>query len=318
MRIIFRVVVLTTTLNLLACEVDSYIENSCGDLPDLNEFGAIVERDSVMYYAPCFNPADGNEFVYIEWRSKEMINKLYAFNIQTGEKVFLADNVLYNPQWNSKDWIIFNRYDSEIWKVKSNGDSLSELFSNGTNYEIVISPDGRKFAFKNQIESEIKILISDINGVLLDSLLNTSFNDASWSRDNSKVAANKSGLSYILGYYDTSFTIYHQVFDNEGNTGEAWDHISDTEWFPDSKRILWLASGKYWTTNIETHRTEVFYEPCESNYNSFPNFSPDGNSIIWEKTKSAVLDGGNLLYLQNSIVLTDINGFNEITVLPND
>lgn len=226
MKNICRAVGITAALFYASCEIDPYIEDGCGNLPDLNELGYITVRDSVMYYAPFFNPNNENEFVYIEWNESDGINKLFTYNMSNGAKTYLTDNVDLYPQWNSKNWIVFNRYTTQIWKIKSNGDSLTMLFNTGTNLNLVISPDGQKIAFKNQIDNDIKIIISDINGQVLDSIDSYSFYAGSWSKDNLKISGTKSGEPYTLGYFDSSLQIFHALVDNEN--GETWDRITDT------------------------------------------------------------------------------------------
>lgn len=315
-NLFIAVTIVTVMIFFVTCEKDPFIGYGCGDLDDLKEWGYIIDKDSITYFSPCYNPNNNNEFVFIEKSDSDYISKLCTFNMLTKEKVLLADYPSYHPQWGKNNWIVFNRFNSQIWKVKSNGDSLTMLFSEGTNYNLVVNPEGNTFAFKNQIENEAKMLVSGINGIVADTLPTPIFNSASWSKDNDRISVVRSGFAYIIGYYNSNFTLFTELYDNEGKTGEAWDYISDTEWFPDSKNILWLASGKYWVTSIDTKNTYVFYEPCENNYNMYPSFSPDGTNIIWEKTVSQVLDNGNILKQTSSIVMTDIHGENEITILP--
>ncbi len=51
-------IIIAALLCLLTCSKDPYIDlPPCGDLPDIGgEWGYIIHRDSISYYAPCFSP----------------------------------------------------------------------------------------------------------------------------------------------------------------------------------------------------------------------------------------------------------------------
>lgn len=293
------------------------VTDSC-DLPDISigPFGTTMyEYDSVMYYAPCFNPNNSNEFVYIEERPYVFKSDLYTYNMLTGEKKYLSEGADYFPKWSKNNWIIFNR-GSQLWKIKSTGDSLMLLLSNGEYYDAEVSPSGEKIICRGYGDY-YKTIVCDINGNILDTLIDEYFGEGSWSFDGNKISTRRlvggfyQGSSF--GFYDSLLTTFVDVVLNSSSDPE--DFILDTEWFPNSQNILWYGSGRYSVTNTLTGETTLFSEYCESNYNFFPTFSTDGSKMLWEKNERDVLNTCDGYYVKTSIVLTDENGENEQIIL---
>lgn len=291
--------------------------DSC-DLPEITNGPsgiAYYEYDSVMYYAPCFNPQNSDEFVYIEKRPYSFKSELYKYNMLTHEKCYLADEVDYFPKWSKNGWIIFNR-GGQLWKVKSSGDSLALLLPDGMFYGAEVSPIKDEVICRGYDDYYFTIKC-DINGNILDSLDNEYFGEGSWSPDGSKISTRRfiggiyQGSSF--GYYDSTLTTFVDVVVNA--SADPADFIFDTEWFPDSHRIIWYGGSRYNVTNIITGETFLFSEYCESEYNFYPSFSTDAVKIIWEKNKKTILGTCDGYYLKTSIVITDIDGENEQVIL---
>lgn len=291
--------------------------DSC-DLPDITigPFGYTkYEYDSIMYYSPCFNPNNSNEFVFIEERPELSQSDLYIYNIVTGERKFLADQVDFFPKWSSNDWIVFNR-GSKIWKIKSSGDSLMLLFPVGEYYAVEVNPLGNKIICR-EYDDYYNLIICDFNGNIIDSINDSYFGEGSWSKDGNKISTRKLDGGFYqgssFGYYDSTLTNFTDIILN--NSTDPENFIFDTEWYPDSQRILWYGSGSYSITNIISGETTLFSIYCERNYNFFPSFSPNENKILWEKTEREVLNTCDGYHIKTSIVITDENGENEEIIL---
>jgi len=301
--------------NHVATEPDCFdlVVDLC-DLPDIDNGpweSTVLEYDSLVYHSPCFNPNDNSEFIFIEENKFFQSSNLCKFDLTSGIKTLLADGASGSPQWSIKDWIIFNR-GAEIWKIKSDGDSISALFDAAEYYDPEISPVGDKFIFR-RVDDYYTTLISTMDGAIIASLSDLYFGEASWSPDGEKIACKQVFGTGTFGYYNTSLTLFTPIIDND--SGTPYDFVTDTEWFPDSKNIFWFGSGKYSITNIETGETTSFSEYCDQNFNMYPSFSADGSKIIWEKTKKSLLDDCEGYHISTSIVITDIDGSNEETIL---
>jgi TolB protein len=68
----------------------------------------------------------------------------------------LHDGFASTPSWSPDgQWITFSEYD-KIWKMKINGDSLTQLTFEGRNFYPSWSPDGQWIAFDNWIPDDMK------------------------------------------------------------------------------------------------------------------------------------------------------------------
>lgn len=105
--------------------------------------------DRFSYWHPSINPNNEFEFCYL--RRENGIQQdddmdLFSFNICNGKTKLITKHVAYGPNWSVKNWIIFTGGDRELWKIKENGDSLTQLTHSGS-YQSWAKwcPDGSKY-----------------------------------------------------------------------------------------------------------------------------------------------------------------------------
>lgn len=318
MKILVWMVAVATIFFTQSCNIDPEIE-IIGDCEELDLMdGYSITIDSVMYYAPFFNPNNSDQFVFVEQSNSDFIKHLCIYDLNTHIKTYLCDDVSLNPRWTKNNWIVFNR-GGEIWKIKTSGDSLTLLFFNFSNYDPEINPRGDRIMFR-QSNDYYTTFLADINGIILDSISNEYFGEASWSPDGLKISSKLfSGEPYYLGgsfgYYDTTLATFTDVVLTTSN--DPSDRILDTEWLHDSKSILWLSGNDYKITNTESKQTSNFISICDTNYKLWPCYSNDGSKIIWERNYKEARNSGTELFWQSQIVITDSNGNNEIQIIPN-
>ncbi|KRP07301.1 MAG: hypothetical protein ABR94_09270 [Sphingobacteriales bacterium BACL12 MAG-120802-bin5] len=278
--------------------------------------GYTVTYDSIMYYAPCFNPNNSSEFTYIEW-DLYLPNRpkwLCTYNIVTGEKQYLADGASFNPVWCTNDWIVFNR-GGHIWKIQSNGDNLAPLFTDYACYDVVVNPSSTKMIFYMHNGTWYSTIVSDINGLVLDSIPNSYFGEAAWSPDGQYIASTGSQY-HSYGFYDTTLTNYTIIHEGYPNDPPS-ESVYDAEWYGDSENILWYKNREYFITNITTKQTTLFSSLCYNQFNLWPSVASDNSGILWERNNEANIDGNQYkVSSKTSIELTDMDGNNEFVVLP--
>jgi hypothetical protein len=104
-------------------------------LPDL----PTINYSSVQLKYPVFNPNNENEILFFYSDLSKNINQIVVVDIVANNARIILNNfeIITQPKWNNNDWILLNKkkanYQHEIWKIKSNGDSLTLLCSGGTN-----------------------------------------------------------------------------------------------------------------------------------------------------------------------------------------
>lgn len=98
---------------------------------------------------PRFNPENPYEISFISEINSN--HGLFVYNFCTHKTRFVVSSKIYyyNYNWGLNDWIYFTSYDQNIWKIKSNGDSLTQFTqSSQYNNNAKMSPDGKYIVYK--------------------------------------------------------------------------------------------------------------------------------------------------------------------------
>ncbi len=125
------------------------------------------------YIEPCFNPKNPEQLAYYRFDNTafEVGSEIWVADFCTGEKKMLVNNALYGLDWSVKDWLIYTADDQKIWKVKSNGDSLTQLtFVGDYNRYPKWSPDGERIAFNAEIQGGQYFFIMNSIGEIEDTV----------------------------------------------------------------------------------------------------------------------------------------------------
>lgn len=106
-------------------------------------------QDQYDYRLPCFNPSDPYEIAYLR-KDRDVLGEcpgaVFIFSFRTGEARQVASNACYGLDWSSTGWLIYTGIDRKIWKVKANGDSLTQLtFGEGFHNNATWNPNGQYF-----------------------------------------------------------------------------------------------------------------------------------------------------------------------------
>jgi len=134
--------------------------------------GTYFRKDKILYKTPCFNPNNDYEICYINDLDNGPTKKeLWKYNFCNGKKTKISSNIYYSLDWSVKDWIIYTSSDQQIYKVKSNGDSLTLLTNgNGINAVGKWSPNGTKFWYK---DGGTTYFICEEDGFVINSFTST-------------------------------------------------------------------------------------------------------------------------------------------------
>ena len=324
MRIPSIIVFFIFILEFTACSIDPKINPTLGDCPTLNELIStldypdggysigndfLIGADSAIIYCH-YVPGNNDEIIgyYSGYLSSNQAS-LVKYNLFTNE-IF---TILENPEFfaylviSSTGWLLFTLNDSQIWKVKINGDSLTQLTHNGVNFEFAWSPDGERFIYKQDYPiGTYNTIISDKNGNYLFSMgASYKIRNPVWSPDGKYIACgNFSGYYTEIDLINTSNWEIENLIDGEDIFTEK---IKDIDFFPDSKNILWATNTELRKTNIETGETEVIATTCDSQGFDAISISDDGQNIIVKKTVYTYYDSKHLL-ISPRIFLLDISG----------
>jgi Tol biopolymer transport system component len=275
-------------------------------------------------YSPCFNPNNGNEFVYVDEDRDAKTSMLIKYNLLSQQQVILLPKVgvVGQPKWGKNGWIVFSN-GANIYKVRDNGDSLTQLTFEYANQYPDIFGDKILFTRSEGPPGSSGIKIIDMEGNQIEDIFYSTLG----------VVLNKNvinGLGEIAGSLNRyKLGTYHlttkklEVF-LSSDTGYYQRIISDKCWHPNNTYIYFIAApiGGNDTTrlginkiNKHTQQETLVKNVCATRAYNYLSISPDGTKMIVER-ENTTLVSGNTLLVGSDIYIMDIDGRNEKKVFP--
>ena len=216
-----------------------WVPDSCDiNIPGhISVWGVSFTKQFPFYNYPSYNPNNPDEIVFREeWLIDTLINDtlydvihggLVKYNMATGDKELIYDGLVGpSPRWSRKGWILLFLPDYKIYKIKSNGDSLTQLTFEGTCLGPEWNKAGDQFVYSLISEDGNLAVFCDENGNEI--FRNNGGTDSpSWQHD--------SLLTHLSAY---ALRVWHPetleiLFLHESNKGGA----SGAEWL-DSEKII--------------------------------------------------------------------------------
>lgn len=110
---------------------------------DSNEIWYVFKYAYPLMRSPCFNPANTNEFVFLQ-RTTSDLDKILWVDFVNNAQYTLVDNgsdlaglpIGDEPQWAKNNQILFHRFDgsnSAVFKINSTGAGLEQLTTTVTH-----------------------------------------------------------------------------------------------------------------------------------------------------------------------------------------
>lgn len=104
-------------------------------------------------FEPAWSP-DGSTIAYVHGDTVSSLTGIWLTDTSgTNKQIIYASARAYSPSWSPDgQWIAFSD-GGDIYKIKLNGDSLTQLTDNGSNFFPAWSPDGQWIAYDSNNES---------------------------------------------------------------------------------------------------------------------------------------------------------------------
>jgi hypothetical protein len=317
------IIILLIYLAILpSCEVDPRLPlPECPTLEELllyvygdsedNDIGSGIEfitPDSGATFA-AFNPINQNQLIcYYSGYFTDYKSSLVTYDLNTKEfSSILIDPQLFSlPEISSNGWLLLTLSDSQLWKVKTDGDSLTQLTSGGLNANFTWSPNAEQFIYSTTLLTGIfQTLIADKNGTTVHTFPEHFIaKKPTWSADGNFIAYVEENSMDISIVYTDSWEIENII----KTSGEYDDNetVLDIEIYPDSKYIIWTTETELRKTDISTGHTEILSSTCDSKSYSIFDISADGAFIITRRVFYEMF--GDNVMLSSKFFLCDVNG----------
>ncbi len=249
---------------------------------------------------PRWNPNDPDEFTLLEYRSTSL-SRLWKYNLSTHELNLLTEgNILYSPEWGKTGWILLNMgWPANIYKIKANGDSLTQLTYDGQNFGGEWNYWGDTIVYYHAA-NDTRIMLAD--GTYIQHLPNGggyTENISSW-RHPHYLGSSSEGL-YIFNPYDG--IPINLITDTTTGSYYRISFVNDLD------RIAWVWDSGLHTTSISTHETVLIEETCSSNCYRSVDCHPMNNKLLLSRTKFTPDDPvPHAIKLETSIVIMNLDG----------
>jgi hypothetical protein len=150
------------------------------------------------------NPVNPSEAIIVVEGNILGYNKMFTFNIPSRTSKYLASIGDFLPQVNKQGWILYNTSDFDIFKIKANGDSLTQLTHNKRSMDPKWDHTGKNFYYLETayLNMQSAIIKRTASGVFLNQIEAGMPNIACFK---------KSDKILLMRVYDTTITVYQRT-----------------------------------------------------------------------------------------------------------
>lgn len=166
-----------------SCRKDTPADTECPDAYvlntiDINSLGyyfralgvnSATPTDPVYYYPqnnlitkPVANPSNAFEFIFLKKSTPQapnLVEELWKYNFCSNTFSILKtglDGIKPIIDWSNTDWILYSS-DNKIFKMKSNGDSVTYLSDNPGYFDLRWSPSGNSYAGYHSANQKVSV-----------------------------------------------------------------------------------------------------------------------------------------------------------------
>lgn len=271
---------------------------------------------SAHFSCPSVNPNNPNQFVCFKqdfnWPPKVSFI-IYDASTETEQVLFNFDGVMIgNLSWGKKDWIAYTSGPGTIRIFKSDGSNDHQIVASsrmnfGPGAGPAWSPDGNHLYYYN---------INPRGGIVCDTIGNIVSNKKiitmpSWNDNNFIIGGGGVVINLLALNSDTLKTIAEWTMQNE------YEQIQSIEWLPDNRHAVFSRHRGLYRIDSQTGEILLMKDWCEMKNYAMLSVSNKGNFILCEKVISRH-PSSSKAYYRHEIWKMDINGCNEVRVLPKE
>jgi hypothetical protein len=295
---------------ITGCKKDLDIVESQGDCNPILPCNKVTIEGGYTYIfdpnsttAPFFNPNNDNEFLFVSPSTENIYEKcIRIFNLQTKYiYTIYTGSLCCAPRWGKNDWILFGQNDENIYKIKSNGDSLTKLTSLNNLHHPIWNYDGTKFlAFTRA--SNLFSLLFDVNGNILDTIYFGRTSNSNFQHPNYIV----SNVYQNVSFFNLSTNNIEFNYDYSELNNGMWGSIF---WLNNNTVIYSNIAGLN-RLHIPSLNNKTFKKSCNSRVYVWGDINSSKTKMIWSIVNYIQIDECTLK-CKSRIFIMDADGSNE-------
>lgn len=283
----------------IGCRKETSPADTCIEIPPPPTGpGYKLTCGGICYGAVCINPKNADEILVFRNLVSNGKAALVKYDLKNKtNQVLFEGTIQFQPKWGKNGWILFN-YDNEIWRIKSDGDSLTQLTFNTFNFSPDWNYDGSKFIyFDRKIQNSI---IADFNGNHLDTTHNFGgFEIPCWQHDSLICGVGPSNTS-VGNPYDNKINLIYDFED--GHSGNA-------AWLNNEEYIWWYKEGIY-RSNYKTKETKQLKATCNAVFYLYTSYCPADDKVLFLRINRKLINK-NTIENSTDIVMMNHDGSGE-------
>jgi len=219
-------------------------------------------------------------------------------------------NMSHPADWGSNGWILLNLMSNEgenIYRIKDNGDSLSQLTFTRMNFNPLWSPSGGSFGYQYQPGGAYPIIM-DLSTNETDTVAGF-FNGGCWYAPNTLATLSSGVWLWQIGSEPYKVCDYPtDLYDFAGPSGIAV--------LADHTTAVWMHTGGLYRTDLSDGGTTQLCTTCNSRYFVGLDHSSQTNKLLTMRITRTPISEFNLR-IETEIVLMNPDGSGqEILQLP--
>lgn len=263
--------------------------------------------DSVNNLYSQYNPHNDDEIMFVSLENN--LRKIYRYNLVTHNKQFVREfPILQSFDWGSNDWILLELGDKNIWKMKSNGDSLEQITSDRPLFHPKWNFDCSKimaYLYIPYQKQQIEILTDQ--GEILDSINDGDMNyfcmNGSWKNNNELIIGNEGNVVKVIDPINKQVLIT-KIFPED---------ITEITWLNDAEIIANAPFGLY-KFNIVNQKITKLRCQCPIVSYQKPMAKSDGNELTMTKVTYDQIGVSNYFNVKFEIVVLNSLGLDEVVL----
>jgi len=283
-------------------------------LPDPN-LGVLHGWSNYNKMMPYFNPNNNDEFLYIDKIPGSPFSDMCIHNLVTGETncILSGQTYLYQPRWHANDWILFRGNGDNVFRIKSNGDSLLQITTSSVFQRPVWRPDGLAWIANNVVEFTGNIEVYNLNGEIIDVIPGEVFHYGDWSVDNRIVTHRPNNFDPHQIAWTEVENVSWQLLNFD--TASPQPSLRDLHWIPMSNELMFSQLYKDISRiNVFTGEKIRVTDRCIGTYYVYFSINNNCSRIVAQFISPEQLysDGWfNILIQKSEIVIMNFDGTNE-------
>ena len=177
------------------------------------------------------------------------------------------------PSWGKNGWILLNLRDQNVYKIKENGDSLTQLTFSSSNFCPIWKYDGTEFCYRSNPTGRSYYYICDPNGNRIDTLSNSGIDNV-WNH--SRYSPSTGGGKLSLSEFEADSNLLLMDWPMEESMGYGGI-------FVDATTLVFAYKSGIYSIDIETKELKQLKESCNSNLYQGPAYSSLNRKLLWLK-----------------------------------